>query len=80
METEGDETMSDEITYWRCRKCRRVGILAPYGLRCLRCDGTGNALVDGEAAAHQRAVKEALERQGEESPARRIGRIVGRTG
>lgn len=49
------------LTYWKCRHCHGTGKLAPHWSdhieTCRDCDGTGNALVDGAAAAHRREIE-----------------------
>lgn len=48
------------ISYWQCQKCHGSGKAIPvpgHVERCFECDGTGNALVDGRAAAHAREVR-----------------------
>ena len=50
----------DDITYWRCPHCKGTGevIIGHRSIEpCSRCDGTGNALVDGEAMAHKREIE-----------------------
>lgn len=47
------------LTYWKCQKCHGTGrVFEPWYAdepkECLRCDGTGNALVDGETERHKR--------------------------
>lgn len=49
------------IIYWKCRHCHGTGeaITVPsHSERCFECDGTGNAMVDGRAAAHRRQLQE----------------------
>lgn len=53
--------MKDErITYWRCPDCCGTGKLVAGNsvTDCYKCDGTGNGMVDGEKAAHQRRIDE----------------------
>lgn len=58
------------LTYWKCRHCFGSGKIIICGRvsPCGACDGTGNAMVDGEAADHARRIAaveaEALEREG----------------
>lgn len=50
------------LTYWECRKCHGTGRIFPHyetePYECSACDGTGNALVNGDAARHQRKLDE----------------------
>lgn len=48
------------LSYWKCRKCHGTGktIWQEQVNECSACDGTGNALVDGEARRHLRRVRE----------------------
>ena len=51
----------ERIRYWKCSDCHGTGRAEHIPGRvttCERCDGTGNALVDGEAAAHRRRLIE----------------------
>lgn len=54
--------MSERINYWRCQHCYGAGfVFEPYmqgPQQCLKCDGTGNALIDGAAERHKRRVQE----------------------
>ncbi len=55
------------ITYWKCPKCHGTGknIVANHWIeRCFDCDGTGNALEDGAARAHERRVREIENKKG----------------
>lgn len=55
--------MNDRLTYWKCPKCHGTGKTIPIPGRvedCFDCDGTGNALVDGKARAHEREVNDIL--------------------
>lgn len=59
----------DRITFWKCPKCHGTGkvitgrIGPPRVKDCERCDGTGNAMVDGAAEAHKRRIAEIETRQ-----------------
>lgn len=47
--------------YWKCPLCHGAGeVIVGYDdiQTCRKCDGTGNAYVDGEAAAHRRRLDE----------------------
>jgi hypothetical protein len=54
--------MTERITYWRCRHCFGTGmVFEPYlkaPITCFRCDGSGNALIDGAAEQHKRRLAE----------------------
>ena len=54
--------MSERIHFWRCSHCFGTGLVfEPYmqgPLQCLKCDGTGKAMVDGEAERHKRRIQE----------------------
>jgi len=57
--------MTERITYWKCPDCHGTGKrIVGYDSveRCFRCDGTGNAFVDGRARAHARRVAEIEQR------------------
>lgn len=46
-------------SHWKCGRCHGTGWEIPFPGhtdRCPDCDGTGNALVDGDAARHAREV------------------------
>lgn len=48
------------LNYWKCPKCHGSGRVIPipgHAASCEACDGTGNALVDGAAARHRRALE-----------------------
>lgn len=52
---------SDWPTFWKCRHCHGTGkiIFAHVHVeQCEKCDGTGNAFVDGEAEQHKRRIKD----------------------
>lgn len=55
--------MKDRLTYWKCHHCHGIGKISPrwsdHVDDCRSCDGTGNALVDGE---DERARREAERR------------------
>lgn len=47
------------LTYWKCRECHGTGrVFRPWYAKesqpCFKCDGSGNALVDGEEQRHRR--------------------------
>jgi DnaJ-class molecular chaperone len=49
--------------WWKCRHCHGTGrVFEPWYAQesnaCSTCDGTGNAVVDGEAERHRRRVHE----------------------
>lgn len=55
--------MKEYLTYWECSDCRGTGRVfrpwyAKHSEQCFKCDGTGNAIVDGEAARHRRRLHE----------------------
>lgn len=61
--------MRDErITYWKCSTCYGTGkvirgrIGSPRAEPCEKCDGTGNALVDGATERHKRRIAEIEQR------------------
>lgn len=60
--------MTDDVRYWKCPECHGVGKRIRYWTTpasvepCPKCDGTGNALVDGEARRYAREV-ERIERE-----------------
>lgn len=61
--------MSDQLTYWKCPKCHGTGFQICGGreITCYPCDGTGNAMVDGAARAHRRALSELRNRRLQEA-------------
>lgn len=51
--------MTERLTYWKCPDCHGAGLVfrpwyAETPEQCFKCDGTGNALVDGETERHKR--------------------------
>lgn len=47
--------------WWKCNECQGTGRVfrpwyAPTSEECFKCDGTGNACVDGKARRHRRRV------------------------
>lgn len=67
--------MSERINYWQCSACHGTGevLLGFYCdeiLACDRCDGTGNAMVDGAKRRHERRLEEIrLKKSGRSTPA-----------
>lgn len=65
-------TVSNErLTYWKCPKCFGTGRVivndhkaVPHAKSCVDCDGSGNALVDGQANEHLRRLSEIDARNG----------------
>jgi DnaJ-class molecular chaperone len=56
------------MNYWKCSVCHGTGrVFSPWysrtSERCGKCDGTGNAFVDGRAEAHRRRLDEEREDQ-----------------
>lgn len=53
------------LNYWQCSKCHGTGKVIPVYAKnveeCEACDGTGNALVNGEAERHRRRISELTE-------------------
>lgn len=48
---------------WKCRECHGTGrVFRPWYAEtsepCFKCDGSGDALVDGDARRHERRVRD----------------------
>lgn len=65
--------MAERLTYWRCLECHGTGrrVSGGYDFHCDACDGTGNALVNGKARAHHRAMERIFEATNPPAPRRR---------
>jgi len=55
--------MTFPSTYWKCPHCHGTGkVIGGYHFKtiepCVDCDGSGNAFVDGRAAAYRRRLAE----------------------
>lgn len=49
--------------WWKCRECRGTGrVFSPWYSKhsqpCFKCDGTGDATVDGEESRHRKRLFE----------------------
>ena len=63
--------MEGRLTYWKCNVCHGTGRKFEHWMDrseiCFKCDGTGNALVDGEERRLRRKLEEEQERDIAES-------------
>jgi len=52
--------VSDRITFWKCSECHGTGrvFVCVIAKECYKCDGTGNALIDGAEERHKRRLSE----------------------
>ena len=55
--------MAEHLTYWKCPECHGTGKTIRYWTSpasvepCEKCDGTGNAMVDGAKRRHEREIE-----------------------
>lgn len=59
--------MTQDLRFWKCPDCHGTGkVIVGHDRieQCCKCDGTGNAFVDGVAAAHRRALDRIKKQKG----------------